>query len=644
MYAQNVLEGHGLVYNPDDGPVEGYSNFLSIWIDAGILGLVRAAGADRLWVFAIGKLLSLAWAIALVIVAFTVLARRSGTHRVALVAGMTFLTFAGPLALWSFSALETTLFALIIAVLVSALLNIDRSDTRNDRLILLAIVAALLSRIDGFVWAGALVTPFVFGLSAARRREVIARVVLPAAAAFVAYNAWRVWYFKELLPMPLYAKVLYKLGSRQTLIANEPANAYVIAFFRAHHWIPAVALALGFAGAYYRSREIRALGVGTGLLLAYLWIVGDWMFGFRFFVPLLAPMAILAAAGFADIARWRPRLAAVAAVIWTIVLGAAAYGFERAYEDDRGRQSWLVSPSLDPARFFAPYYQIYLQAREHVAPGDTIAYNQAGYVPFLLNARNVDDLGICTKFYAKLPTTDVVFTEVGRYSPLTSRPVLRASDAYTLARAPRLLLVPRINPRAANRGTVPESVLAGRYQRLFSMPGVVAYVPAGSLESFRHNPRLYQENLAHVSHLRRAWVNGRVLSVSEYRAELRYLYGRRARLVFDDRYVAEFTFADADEDIYELYIADIRSAQASSVVVILQNAAGRAVYRENFETAAGQRRDFRVDLGDGMKAATLSIAIRQDGPGRQAVEIDDLRVQGQTATLKRFLKEQLDLD
>jgi hypothetical protein len=36
VYAQNVLEGHGLVYNQDDGPVEGYSDFVSVWSVGGV--------------------------------------------------------------------------------------------------------------------------------------------------------------------------------------------------------------------------------------------------------------------------------------------------------------------------------------------------------------------------------------------------------------------------------------------------------------------------------------------------------------------------------------------------------------------------------------------------------------------------------
>ena len=47
VYANNLLHGPGLVYNPDDGPVEAYSDFLTVWIDTAILGTVTLAGGSN---------------------------------------------------------------------------------------------------------------------------------------------------------------------------------------------------------------------------------------------------------------------------------------------------------------------------------------------------------------------------------------------------------------------------------------------------------------------------------------------------------------------------------------------------------------------------------------------------------------------
>jgi hypothetical protein len=629
VYAQNLLDGQGLVYNPDDGRVEGYSDFLSVGIDTTILAIVRATGADKLLALFIAKLIALACAVLLVVVTFTIVARRSGRAIVPVVAGMTFLTLAGPLAVWGWSALETTLFALIVAIVLATLLDTDGDTGRNDFIMMAAAIAAQLCRIDGFVWIAALLLPFLIAAPAARRRQLIERVVVPAAAVGVAYHAWRFWYFGELLPSPVYAKVLYKLGWRQELVSNDPPERYVLAFVKSYYWIPVAAIGLG-SGVLSRQpqRQMRALAAAMLLVLGYLWAVGDWMFGFRFFVPLLAPLAILVAEAFGELTRWSARGGAVAAALWVMAIAGLGYSFEH--------ESWWAAPSADPARMFAPFYDVYLHARPYVVPGATTAYNQAGFVPFMLGSRNIDDLGICTKFYAQLPTTDVVFTEVGRYSPLTAKPVRRASETYTVSRAPRLLLEPRANLIAANTGAVPRTVLGGTYRLLFERPAAAAYVPAAVPGSPR-DPGPYLENLVHVSHLRRATLEGQVIPPADYLSTLGYLYGQRVHLTCQGRYLAVYTFSDTDEEVYELFAAAIRSSGPASIEMTLTNVAGRTVYRDAFELKSRESRELFVRLPAPVQAAALSLVIVPATPTRQSVTLEDLRVQGQTPALKRFM-------
>jgi len=637
VYAQNIVDGQGVVYNPDDGPVEGYSNFLTIWIDALILGIVRIAGTGKLWALALAELFAFTCAVVLVGITFVILRKFSSADPVPLFAGSAFLALAGPLAVWSSSGLETTLFALLTAMLMLGLLESHRSNVHVDGLMLLSAVGMLLCRIDGFVWAGALVLPFLIAAPSARRREILCRIVLPALTVLVSYHGWRVLYFGEILPMPVYAKVLYKMWDRTVLVSNDPAEPYVIAFLRAYRGIPLVVLCLGFCGAYRHQPMIRALAIAIVVVTAYLWVVGDWMFGFRFFVPLLAPLAVVATAGFYELRQWRPRVGLAAAVIWTVALGGVAYEFSRTYARIEKRESWITHPSLEPARFFAPFYEDYLAALSYAGPGDTIAYNQAGFVPFMLGAHNIDDLGICTKFYAKLPTTDVVFTEVGRYSPLTARPVLRAGETYTLSRNPRLLMAPTRDLRQANRGILPTTVLAGAYKVRFSNRSATGYSPVAN--AARRQPvSRYLENLAHISHLERASVNGRRLDVAEYRGELSYVYGRPTRLRFDDRYTADLTFSDTGNEVYELYVGGVRSAEGATLVVSLQSREGGPAYRESFELVPEKRSEIDLRFNDGLKVTGVSMAIVAHGPGDHTFYLDDLRVQGQTPALKRFLK------
>ncbi len=197
VYAQNLLGGHGLVYDAFDGPVEGYSDFLHVGLATTILAIVKTFDWPKLAVFAIGKGISLSAAAALIWVTFRSMRAMGGIGSTGATGGLLFLALAGPLAVWSCSSLEPALFTFFITLLTFALI------TGRDRLSLLALMAMLLCRIDGFVFAGAILLPSLIFVASDRRLRLLRAVVLPALAMFAAYQAWRIWYWGELLPMPL---------------------------------------------------------------------------------------------------------------------------------------------------------------------------------------------------------------------------------------------------------------------------------------------------------------------------------------------------------------------------------------------------------------------------------------------------------
>src|SRR5450756_2469132 len=89
--------------------------------------------------------------------------------------------------------------------------------------------AAVLERIDGFVYVGILVGTFLVLVTGSRRR-LWRRVVAPILCVFIAYNAFRLWYFGSLLSMPLASKVAYKLLSPGHIVIKAPAETYTHRF------------------------------------------------------------------------------------------------------------------------------------------------------------------------------------------------------------------------------------------------------------------------------------------------------------------------------------------------------------------------------------------------------------------------------
>src|SRR5262249_25419085 len=55
-----------------------------------------------------------------------------------------------------------------------------------------------------------------------------------------------IWYFGELLPMPLYSKILHKLVPADGIVEKEHAVSYGVGFLNLYYWLSAV-IALGSA-------------------------------------------------------------------------------------------------------------------------------------------------------------------------------------------------------------------------------------------------------------------------------------------------------------------------------------------------------------------------------------------------------------
>jgi hypothetical protein len=241
-----------------------------------------------------------------------------------------------------------------------------------------------------------------------------------------------------MLPAPLEAKALPLLHG-QFVTKADPSPTYGDSSSRSATMT--TALLVSAVVAIRQGGVVRAVALAGVLLVAYVSLIGDWMFGFRFFVPVLPLAALVFAAALGSLAVTYPRVArvaVVASIVWCAVLGAA---FTRTYIEANNAKSFWRQPSREASAYFRPYYSLYTVAQEQIAPGTVVADNQAGFLPFMLDLENIDDLGICSRFYADLPTTDTFYTEVGMYEPLTAGRVMHAGEAYLLYQNAQYLLV-----------------------------------------------------------------------------------------------------------------------------------------------------------------------------------------------------------
>jgi hypothetical protein len=404
-YAQNLVDGHGLVFNPGER-VEGYTNFL--WVLLGAVFL--SVGIDAM---AALKVVS-AVAAAAVLVAVRRLANTVDPRGPPAVP---WLLAAAGFAYYATTGMETMLFAALTTGAIALAVDEATSGRRRGSVALFFLLA--LTRPEG-VLVFALSTAVLAGLERRRRGEWGLRRRLADGLVFAVvyggYLLWRYTYYGALLPNTFYAKVTG--GSEQWwggfLYLGGWAASHPV--FAAALVVPAVLL----ARRGWRRRltpELSALWV-----LALCWIVyvvavgGDSFPFFRFFLPVLPLAAVVTAGSISAVCRG-PRAALATAVLLVVQLAAGLSSEQpmRAFVADRTTAVGLAAGS-------------YLAAERPA--DDLLAVNTAGALPYASGLKTVDMLGLTEPAIAR--------REVYVVSPRWSGH-RRGWGDYVLARRPALV-------------------------------------------------------------------------------------------------------------------------------------------------------------------------------------------------------------
>ena len=244
-YARNLVEGHGLVFNPGDPPVEGYTNLL--WVL--LLALGNALGVDS----EIGApVLSLVASAALLarVAAFAERERLPGEPWPLCLAAPLLLAATRSFAVWSTSGLETRLFELLVVCAVLELRAEVGAAAPRARSALplssLLFAAACWTRPDGILIAGCCyAVALALGSGRERRRETSLSLQLWLAGVGLQLG-FRLLYYGDFVPNTFHAKV----GGR---LWPEMGLAYAEAFaleYALWLWLPAALL-----GALWRLRR-----------------------------------------------------------------------------------------------------------------------------------------------------------------------------------------------------------------------------------------------------------------------------------------------------------------------------------------------------------------------------------------------------
>jgi tetratricopeptide (TPR) repeat protein len=413
-YAHNLIQGHGLVFNPGER-VEGYSNFS--WTI--LLALILKAGLPPLesarWLG-----VALAAASALVAARF---ARAFEGRWGPIAAGTALLVLAStPLAYWSASGMETALFVLLVTAAVDR--GVAPDAPRGRRLAPVLFGLAALTRPDGplffAVWLAlrAAGRGALAGLRDPRGARGVAADLGVFLAMVVPFLAWKYAYYGGIVPNTYYAKSGFTAAyfTRGVEYLREWLRAYLL--FGA---VPVLGL-LSLRDA----RRRAALAGAAVLILAYsayvVAIGGDVLPIFRFWltvVPLGSAMVVLGAAQAARMAGRR------AGAPW-IALGAAAAlaatGFLLNHDWIRARREADLS-AFDKIRSIA------LWLKERVPPGETIASTSNGAIAWYSERPILDMLGLTDAEIARRPEPIENLSDTWKEKKYNAASVLRRRPA-----------------------------------------------------------------------------------------------------------------------------------------------------------------------------------------------------------------------
>jgi len=291
-YAKNLADGHGLLWNAGEPPVEGYTNFLWTLYMAFIHLFPIAMSKTSLVVMATGAVILLSN----LFVVKSLAEQLVPEDRWAPLAAVFLTAFYYPLIYWTLRGMEVGFLMLLINVGVLLTFRLERKWNAPD-LVLLTIVAAaaILTRMDAVIPIG-IVTLYilVIGWKQGIRSGLL---VLPLSllAVLIAHTVFRIHYYGDALPNTYYLKVsgvsLWDRLSRGLLVLTQ-----VVLY---HFW---PVLLLFFAGLirqprqFLNSRGLFLLTLIGGQVVYSVYVGGDaweWMHFANRYLTIITPLLFI---------------------------------------------------------------------------------------------------------------------------------------------------------------------------------------------------------------------------------------------------------------------------------------------------------------------------------------------------------------
>ncbi len=438
-YAENFAGGDGLVFNKGEY-VEGYTNFL--WVI--FLGLLKKIGIDvRLSSLGLGTFFSILTLFLTMLVSHNISAKHSTFYEhewLCVIFKMTavlYIATSPAFGIWSVAGLETPL---VMCLLISAVWLRLREEVRTGGFPFSALGFGLLTltRPEGIMYFGLTLFYSIIYRFRYQKHQLLEfwKPVSVFLCIVLPHVLWRWQYYGSLLPNTYYMKV----GGRFYFSGIK----YVYEFFLSYGGISffcicSICLIAYRFQEYWVGYFLLLLGVS---ILYFIYVGGDWMPAFRFFVPLLPLFFLCVQEGIRELflhfpkrTFWRPGFGAV--ILSLVVLVNNAYVF-------------YTTPRIDSR--FDGHIEIGKFLKTHASPNDVLAAIDIGALAYFSGLRTIDYFGLADSHIARLAPKTYTF-EDGFWNHHIF--TLKSDTDYVLSQKPRFVELNTSNAPKTLEQTIP---------------------------------------------------------------------------------------------------------------------------------------------------------------------------------------------
>lgn len=377
-YARHIADGHGIVWNVGEPPVEGYTNFAWMILLAGLTNLMNVELAAK--IFCLISLLG-------ILAAYYFMGRRFNNGRLVFCFAALFLLANPSTVLHSVSGMDTMFFSLFF--LVTIFFAYIMFETKSLKLMpLYSVIGFLVTLIrpEGSLPVIVLAAILIFR---ERDNKGLMFFLLLFVLPILFYLLWKTIYFGDIIPLTFYYKVI-----SGTVLKGLPTFLRVMAY--ASPFLAVIFLS------FAQNRKLRNLmfvGIAGSFLVILIYILAARLsmnLLYRFYFPTFVVIYFLAAVSIASIKDMKK----YALLILPILLVCANIHFSDELVDIHG--------SIEGISSVAEFSKSLKGFNYTMAAGD------AGMYAYYPDMRFIDIGGLNDAYTAKHGYTSIEYLEETR--------------------------------------------------------------------------------------------------------------------------------------------------------------------------------------------------------------------------------------